>query len=106
MNLFEMAKNKIQEKWLSMTHKEVSAGVTTSASSSFDVDPMEEDFSLDENTDGVKYYTTENNPLAAGAPKVEAGGIDRFGEESDVVPEELTANNTELSERFYTPGLH
>lgn len=38
---------------------------------------------------GVKYTTTENNPLAAGAEKVESIGIDSFGEDDWIDPDEI-----------------
>lgn len=37
----------------------------------------------------VKYYTTENNPLAAGAEKEDAIGIDSFGEDDSPDPEQI-----------------
>ncbi len=39
---------------------------------------------------GVRYSTTENNPLAAGAEKVDAKGIDSFGEDDSVDPEQMS----------------
>lgn len=58
---------------------------------------------------GVKYYTTENSPMAIGAENVEAAGIDKFGDEDDTVDDEdndLNAQfNSDLSDRFYSPGL-
>lgn len=33
---------------------------------------------------GVRYYSTENNPMAIGAEKVEAAGIDSFGEDDSI----------------------
>ena len=47
------------------------------------------------NGPGIKYYTTENNPLANGAEKVEAAGIDSFGEDDSTDPEQ---------EEPFTPG--
>lgn len=37
-----------------------------------------------EESPGVKYYSTENNPMSVGAEKVEAGGIDSFGEDDSI----------------------
>lgn len=63
---------------------------------------------------GVKYYTTENSPLAIGAEKVEAGGIDKFGDEEDTFSFEAADDyqdnrnrhqNSDLADRFRTPGL-
>lgn len=39
---------------------------------------------------GVRYTTTENNPLAADTEKVEAVGIDSFGEDDAPDPEQLS----------------
>lgn len=72
-----------------------------------DVDPDEEDVS------GVKYYSTENSPLSVGAEKVEAGGIDSFGEDDTFDPEEASEHqsfrdrnqNSDLTQRYYSPGL-
>ena len=38
---------------------------------------------------GVSYTTTENNPLAAGTEKVDAIGIDSFGEDDSVDPKQI-----------------
>jgi hypothetical protein len=38
---------------------------------------------------GVRYYATENNPLAIGAEKVEQAGIDSFGEDDSPDPEQI-----------------
>lgn len=46
---------------------------------------------LHEDAPGVKFYSTENSPLAIGAEKVEMGGIDKFGDEDDTIDmDELT----------------
>ena len=56
---------------------------------------------------GIRYYATENNPLARGAEKVEAAGIDSFGESDTVDPDDEVSlrdrRNSDLSQRFYTP---
>jgi hypothetical protein len=59
---------------------------------------------------GVKYYATENSPMAVGAEKVEAAGIDKFGDEDDIIDLEAQdegnqIQNSDLSERFYSTGL-
>lgn len=62
---------------------------------------------------GIKYYTTENNPLSVGAQKVEAAGIDKFGDEKDTFDPDVDATDDlairtqriNLSDRFYSPGL-
>lgn len=45
---------------------------------------------------GVRYYATENNPMSIGAEKVEAAGIDSFGEDDSIDPEQ---------EKPFTPGI-
>lgn len=53
---------------------------------------FEDDLPLSLNRDegpGVRYTTTENNPLAAGQEKVEAVGIDSFGEDDSPDPEQF-----------------
>jgi hypothetical protein len=62
---------------------------------------------------GIKYDYTENSEFARGAEKVEAFGIDSFGEEDTFDPEEADEHqdyrnrkhNSDLSDRFYSPGL-
>lgn len=63
---------------------------------------------------GVRFYTTENSPLAIGAEKVEAAGIDKFGDEDDTFSLEEADDfqdnrnrhqNSDLSDRFYSHGL-
>lgn len=39
---------------------------------------------------GVRYTTTENNPLAADTEKVDSVGIDSFGEDSSPDPEQIS----------------
>lgn len=64
--------------------------------------------------EGVKYSTTENSPLSVGAEKVEAMGIDKFGDEKDTFSFEEADDfqdnrnrnqNSDLADRFRTPGL-
>lgn len=53
---------------------------------------LEDDLPLQLNKDqgpGVRYTTTENNPLSAGEEKVEAIGIDSFGEDNSPDPEQI-----------------
>lgn len=62
---------------------------------------------------GVKFNHTENSPLANGAVKADAVGIDSFGEKESFDPKEAVENqsykdrkqNSDLAERYYTPGL-
>jgi hypothetical protein len=63
---------------------------------------------------GVKYNYTENSEFARDAEKTEAVGIDSFGEEDTFDPEEASDHqtyrdrnqNSDLSERFDTHGMH
>lgn len=63
---------------------------------------------------GVKYSYTENSEFARDAEKTEAVGIDSFGEEDTFDPDEADEHqtfrdrnqNSDLSERFFTRGLH
>ncbi len=65
-------------------------------------------------TPGVKYTVTENNPLSAGQEKVPSKGIDSFGEPDTFDPDEASDSqglrnrkqNSDLADRYYTPGLH
>jgi hypothetical protein len=68
----------------------------------------------DDDGEGVRYYATENSPLAAGAPKVQGpGGIDSFEEKDAIDPAEADENqglrsrkqNSDLAQRYYSPGL-
>lgn len=62
---------------------------------------------------GIKYSYTENSEFARGAEKVPAHGIDSFGEPDTFDPDEADEHqdyrnrnqNSDLSQRFYTPGL-
>lgn len=62
---------------------------------------------------GVKYSYTENSEFARGAEKTEAHGIDSFGEQDTFDPEEADdfqdyrnrKQNSDLSKRYYSPGL-
>jgi hypothetical protein len=38
---------------------------------------------------GIRFYSTENSPMAVGAEKVEHAGIDSFGEDDSAAPEQL-----------------
>lgn len=57
---------------------------------------------------GVKYNTTENSELANGAPKADAVGIDSFGEEKLMTPDEADdhqdyrnrKHSSDLSDRY------
>ncbi len=65
----------------------------TSTDESMDLDyerNFEDDMPLRlarEDGPGIRYYSTENNPMAIGAEKVEAAGIDSFGEDDSIDPE-------------------
>lgn len=62
---------------------------------------------------GIKYSYTENSEFARGAEKVPAHGIDSFGEPDTFDPDEADEHqdyrnrkqNSDLSQRYYTPGL-
>lgn len=62
---------------------------------------------------GVKYAYTENSEFARDAEKVNAYGIDSFGEEDTFDPDEADEHqdfrnrnqNSDLSKRFYTSGM-
>ena len=62
---------------------------------------------------GVKYAYTENSEFARDAEKVNAHGIDSFGEEDTFDPDEADDyqdfrnrnQNSDLSKRFYTSGM-
>lgn len=41
---------------------------------------------------GIRFYSTENSPMAIGAEKVEQAGIDSFGEDDSPDPEQLTGH--------------
>lgn len=66
-----------------------------------------------ESRPGIRYYATENSPFAVGAEKVEAAGIDSFGEEDTFDPDEADDHqslrdrhqNSDLTSRFYSPGM-
>lgn len=112
-NDFELARGKVSEikefvhdKVSNLRHKDESAEVVSVPGT----EALEED-----DGGGVRYYSTENNPMAIDAKKVEAGkaGIDRFGEESEFTPDEADDNqtltkrnqNSDLAQRYYAPGL-
>ncbi|HXH30001.1 MAG TPA: hypothetical protein VNJ01_04245 [Bacteriovoracaceae bacterium] len=114
-NDFELAKTKysevkglVQERLVES--KETLSTLRKKAKDSRRVKPVED--TEDEST-GVKYATTENSPLANGAEKVAAHGIDSFGEQDTFDPEAVDENqtfrdrkqNSDLAERYYTPGL-
>jgi hypothetical protein len=62
---------------------------------------------------GIKYSYTENSEFARGAEKIEAFGIDSFGEEDTFDPDEADEgqdyrnrkHNSDLSQRYFTGGL-
>ncbi|MES2528634.1 MAG: hypothetical protein V4598_16240 [Bdellovibrionota bacterium] len=75
---------------------------TSSEENSMDLDyerNFEDDMPLRlarEEGPGVRYTTTENNPLSAGEEKVDSIGIDSFGEDDSIDPEQ---------EKPFTPGI-
>ena len=98
-------------------------GTSKNDSSDIDSTTFDSDFNtaddlpltlVKEQEPGIRYYTTENSPMAVGAEKVEAGGIDKFGDEDDTLEfdeaDDFQTNrdrkqNSDLSQRFYSPGL-
>ena len=80
------------------------------------VDNLDDDLPLTLNKDpgpGIKYAYTENSEFARGAEKVDAHGIDSFGEEDTFDPDEADDfqdyrnrnQNSDLSKRFFTHGM-
>lgn len=67
----------------------------------------------DDDSRGVRYSTTENNPLARDGEKVKAFGIDKFDEDDTFDPEEAEEHqsfqnrhqNSDLNKRFGIKGL-
>ena len=82
-----------------------------------ETDPYLDDLPLTLNRDpspGITYYPTENSEFARGAATEIPRGIDSFGEEDTFEFEEADdyqtnrdrKQNSDLSKRFYTSGLH
>jgi hypothetical protein len=67
-----------------------------------------------EESEGIKYYSTENAEISRDALKSPAKGLDKFGEQDIFDPKEADEHqtnrdrnqNSDLSERFFTHGLH
>lgn len=118
-NDFELARTKIKTVSSKVQEKLSSRSTSTSGYEDDYDHNYADDLPLTINHEaspgeGIKYYTTENNPLAIGAERVEAAGIDKFGDEKDTFdPEEADEgqdfrnrkHNSDLSDRFYSPGL-
>lgn len=82
-----------------------------------ETDPYLDDLPLTLNRDpspGITFYPTENSEFARGAATEIPRGIDSFGEEDTFEFEEADdyqtnrdrKQNSDLSKRFYTSGLH
>ena len=118
-NDFELARQKIKNVSTKVQEKLSSLSSSTSGYEDDDDHKYADDLPLTINHEtspgeGVAYYTTENNPLAIGAKRVEAAGIDKFGDEKDTFDIEEANDgqdfrnrkqNSDLSDRFYSPGL-
>jgi len=67
-----------------------------------------------EEPEGIQYYSTENAEISRDALKGPAKGLDKFGEKDIFDPKEADEHqtnrdrnqNSDLSERFLTHGLH
>jgi hypothetical protein len=119
---FELARKKlsdvshlVQGKFQKMRHNEVAPDDINIENFQYESHRMD-DLQLTLNKDpgpGVKYDYTENSEFARGAEKTEAFGLDSFGEEDTFDPDELDEQqdyrnrkqNSDLSDRFYSPGL-
>lgn len=124
-NEFELARRKISDVSQKVQEKLKSRG-TEISDAGYDNDydhnyaddlpltVLHDDDTLGNRNEGVKYATTENSPLSAGKEKVEAVGIDKFGDEKDTFDfdeaDDFQDNrnrnqNSDLADRFRTPGL-
>lgn len=109
-NLFGQKIQRLLKK--DSAHEDEVEGIETQKS-----DPYLDDLPLTLNRDpspGITFYPTENSEFARGAATEIPRGLDSFGEEDTFEFEEADdyqtnrdrKQNSDLSKRFYTSGLH
>jgi hypothetical protein len=105
----------VQETFQQIRHHEVAPDDINIENYQYESHRMD-DLQLTLNKDpgpGVKYDYTENSEFSRGQEKTEAFGLDSFGEEDTFDPDEADDHqdyrnrkqNSDLSDRYYTPGL-